>query len=197
MLFARPQWAALLLLCVVALALSACEKPDASDVTSPSARTLLGTTTGNVIYAFAELPPSQLVAPGDWRFDVGNARFSKLENGTPSIQVVDEMQAFPGYSFEVWLADGESTIARWSGGSSRRYTGAICFQLRLQDGDEMLQLPRGTYTLTLVFRDPATGDVIAAHPMRVAGTPPSFRGGPPGDDSRVFRDLLGCPRSVI
>lgn len=195
--FPPAHLAALVLAIVGALVLAACEKPDASDVTSPSARALLGTTTGNVIYSVNELPPAGPIAPADWRFDVGNARFSKLENGTPSIQVVDEIEAFPGYGFEVWLDDGQATVARWSGGSSKRYTGTLCFQLRLADGGDMLSLPPGGYTITFVFRDPGTGEVIAAHPMRVAGSPPSFRGQEPAGDSRVFRDLLGCPRSVI
>jgi len=185
------------LVALAALVLAACEKPDASDVTSPSARALVGTTTGNVIYGIPDLPPAELLAPADWRFDVGNARFSKLENGTPSIQVVDEMQAFPGYGFEVWLDDEQATIARWSGGSSKRYTGAVCFQLRLQDGAGMLSLPPADYTITLVFRDPGTGEVVAVHPIPVAGNPPSFHGEEPNEDSRVFEDLLGCPRSVI
>lgn len=195
--FPPERLAVLLLGVVVALALAGCEKPDASDVTSPSARALVGTTSGNVIYGVDELPPEEWVAPAEWRFDVGNARFSKLENNTPSIQVVDNVRAFPGYGFEVWLDDGESTIARWSGGSSRRYTGTLCFQLRLQDGEEALPLPPAAYTITLVFRDPGTAEVVAAHPIRVAGSPPSGQGVRPAEDSRVFRDLLGCPRSVI
>jgi hypothetical protein len=188
---------ALVLAAFLLLAGAACEKPDASDVTSPSARTLLGTTAGNVAYGPPEAPPQKTLAPGDWRFDIGNARFSRLENDAAAIQVVDTIRSFPGFGFEVWLDNGEATIARWSGGSTRRYSGTLCFQLRLQDGPEMLTLPPGGYTITLVYRDPGSGEVVAAHRIPVAGTPPSATGEAPRRDSRIFRDLLGCPRSVI
>jgi len=181
----------------VVLAASACEKPDASDVTSPSARSLLGTTSGTATYSVTEqLPPLQADAEG-WMLDLGNARFSTLENGQASIQVVTQIQARDGATMELWFHDGDESALHWIGGESARYDGVVCFQLRLEDGDESLQLADTQYWLTMAFRDTATGEYVVVQEERVAGTLPRLEGTPPGPGSRVGSELLGCPRSVI
>jgi hypothetical protein len=180
------------------LVFAACEKPDASDTTSPSAIALVGSATGNVAYNPPERPPELPSVPAGWKFDVGNARFSSLENGVPSIQVVTEIKSQPGPGMEVWLADESGTTVRWSGGSARPYNGVVCFQLRLQDKGESLSLsPSAHYTLTILFRDPGTGDIVAGQTIALAGRPPVLNGSLPAQGSAVARDLLGCPRSVI
>ena len=74
------------LLVIMALFLAACEKPDASFTTSPSLRALVGTTTGNVAFNPPETPPSPSAAPAGWDWELGLARFSKLENEQPSLR---------------------------------------------------------------------------------------------------------------
>lgn len=192
------RFAPLLLAC--ALLASACEKPDASHTTSPSALALLGTTEGNVAFFPPEAPPAlEGATPTGWDFDVGNVRFSKLENGDPSLQVVMELRSQRGPGFEVWLERDGAPVARWSGGSARPYTGVLCFQLRLEDPDtgEALPLPPGAYTMALIFREPGSGDVVAGQRITVAGHVPRLKGEQPGPGSEVFRVLLSCPRSVI
>lgn len=174
----------------------ACDKPSADRTTSPSALSFVGTATGVVTLAPEGPAPNDLV-PDGWQFDVGNARFSDLERGAASIQVVNDLQAQDGATFEVWLSNAEASVARWSGGETTRYQGTLCFQLRLESGDEALELGPAPYSVTIAFRDPATGDLIASDQMPVAGTPPSLDGVDPSAQSEVFRDLLGCPRSVI
>jgi hypothetical protein len=180
------------------LLLAACEKPDASDTTSPSVEALLGTSTGNVAYAPPEAPPSDVPNPDRWDVRLENARFSELENGAASIQVVLQMETQTGpYGFEVWLASASGTVMRWSGGSSHHYDGVVCFQLLLEDAGEALQLGEGQHTMTVAFREPDAPQALVAQSQRVAGTPPKLDGSPPSGQSQVGRTLLGCPRSVI
>lgn len=195
----RARILAAALFALAAVSLAACEKPDASDVTSPSAIALLGTSIGNVSYAPPESPPPPTLSkPAGWSFDVGNARFSTLENGTPSIQFVTEVQAKPGPGLEIWLSSPTGTVLRWSGGSSHGYDGVVCFQLRLKDKGEALNLdPEQRYTVTLAFRDLGDNSVVVAQDFPVAGQAPRLSGAPPAQGSAVARDLLGCPRSVI
>jgi hypothetical protein len=175
----------------------ACNKPDASDVTSPSARALIGTATGNVAYRPPDAPPETVANPEGWDVRLENARFSELENGDESIQVVLQVQSQRGPGFEVWLTDAEGTALRWTAGSAEEYDGVVCFQLRLESDEEVLELADGPHELTVAFRDPAIGSPVVAQSIRVAGTPPQLDGATPGEASEVARDLLGCPRSVI
>lgn len=175
---------------------SACDKPSAAHTTSPSAIALAGTANGDVTYGPGGPLPSP-AAPEGWRFDVGNARFAELEDGAASIQVVTDMRARGGATFGVWLAGETGALASWSGGSTSGYAGTLCFQLRLESGGEALPLDEGPWHVILGFVDPATGQTVAASSIPVAGTPPDLSGGPPSPGSEVFRDLLGCPRSVI
>src|SRR5687767_5522013 len=116
------------------LVLAACDKPDASDVTSPSAKALLGTTTGNVAFDPAETPPEPVASPEGWDLRLENVRYEELENGQESLQVVTQIQAQAGPGMEVWLLErGGDAVYRWSGGSARAYDGVVCFQLRLED----------------------------------------------------------------
>ena len=177
--------------------LAACEKPDASHVTSPSAKALVGTTTGNVAYDPPDPAPPETPNPTGWDVRLENARFSKLENGRHSIQVVLQVESRAGPGMEIWLSDEQRTVVRWSGGSARPYDGVVCFQLQLEDEAAALDLGDGPHALTLAFRDPGSGEVVVARTIRVAGEPPGLHGGTPATDSDVVRELLGCPRSVI
>jgi hypothetical protein len=189
----------LLLALASVLFLAACEKPDASFTTSPSAQTLLGTTTGNVSFNPAEVPPGEHAPPTGWHFDVGNARFSQLEQGDASIQLVMLMSAKPGPAFELWFERDGQPVVRWSGGSAHAYNGSVCFQLQLKDKakGEALTLGPGSYSIVLAFRDPGTGEIVAAKRIPVVGTIPKLKGTDLPSGTRVFRDLLGCPRSVV
>lgn len=175
------------------LTLSACEKPDYSFQTSPSAKALLGTTEGNVAYAPADSPPSPQEPPKDWDVRLELVVFTELENDTDSIRIVMQLQTERGKGFEVWLANERGTVARWSGGSTHPYNGVVCFQMKTEEDGEALPLGPGTYTATVVFRDVETG-VVAARALKVTGNPPGAKGTPPGPESPVFRELLGCPR---
>lgn len=178
--------------------LAACEKPDASDTTSPSAKALLGTTTGNVVFDPPEALPEQVAPPAGWEFELGNARFDALENGTPALFVVLQLAAKAGKGIEIWLSDAAGRpVVRWSGGSTRAYSGVVCFQLKTrvkEDGrDEGLQLAPGTYNLTVVFRDVETG-VVTAQRAQVRSNTPAAAASAPAPGSPIFRDLLSCPR---
>ena len=186
----------LLALALAALAV-ACEKPDASFTTSPSVLALIGTTAGNVAFNPSETPPQEVPEPAGWKFDVGNARFSTLEQGDASIQVVMQMASRPGPGFELWFERDGKALVRWSGGSARPYAGAVCFQVLLKYKGEALELGPGKYSFVLAFRDPGTGEIVAAKRVPVVGNVPKGSGAAPGADSKVFKDLLGCPRSVI
>lgn len=192
----RRAFAIVLLTLLASLAV-ACEKPDASDVTSPSVRALAGTTSGNVAFNPPETAPADVPAADGWNLRLENARFSKLENGTASIQVVMQVAAQPGPGFEVWLTGPEGTIWRWSGGRTERYDGVVCFQVRLsEDGEAFPLTPGRQYSLTVAFRDPGEG-VVMARTVAVNGRVPELAGEVPGPGSRVGAVLLGCPRSVI
>lgn len=183
---------------LAAFLLVACEKPDASDTTSPSVRAMVGQTRGNVVIAPPESPPANAKGPDGWDFTLENARFSKLENGQASIQIVTQAQTRPGPGLEVWLSGPDGAVFRWSGGSARAYDGVACFQVRLEDEASALHLdPEKVYSLTIAFRDPGDQHVVFAQTERVAGRAPSLSKGAPGGASTVARDLLGCPRSVI
>ncbi len=175
----------------------ACEGPDASHVTSPSAKTLVGTTTGNVAYEPPEKAPADVPDPKGWDVSLDNARFAKLEDGTRSIQIVMQVDSEAGPGMELWLTDRDRTVVRWSGGSTRPYNGVVCFQLQIEDDAAGLALGDGPHALTVTFRDPGTGEPVVSRTIRVAGTVPTLRGGTPGTQSEIARELLGCPRSVI
>jgi hypothetical protein len=181
----------------LAIMLIACEKPDASHTTSPSARALLGTTTGAAVYGLPEHAPQPTGAaqpPGwDLRFEL--AVFADLEDGTEALRVVTQTQSQQAAAgMELWLSNQGGTVARWSGGSVGKYDGVVCFQLRLEDAaGESLALPGGDYTATIVFRDVETGPIVTRS-IKVTGQVPKLTGTAPGPDSLVFRDLLGCPR---
>lgn len=190
--------APIVLLAFAAIALAACEKPDASDVTSPSARILIGTTDGNVAYNPPETPPEPIEDPPGWRFQLGNARYATLENGENSIQVVTDIQSQQGLGMELWITGPEGAVYRWSGGSTRTYNGVVCFQLRLNHENEAMPLEAGkAYQLTMAFRDPGTSEVLVAKRIEIAGFTPSLTGQLPAATSEVGSVLLGCPRSVI
>lgn len=188
--------AAFILAAVLATSV-ACEKPDASYVTSPSVKSLLGTTTGNVAYEPPEKAPADVPNPGGWDVRLENARFSKLEDGTHSIQVVMQIDSEAGTGMEVWLTDRDRTVFRWSGGSSQPYNGVVCFQLQLEDQTSAVVLGDGPHTLSVAFRDPTSGDPVASRTVRVAGTVQRLDGEAPVPSSELARELLGCPRSVI
>lgn len=187
-----------MLAALLAFLFAACEKPDASDVTSPSGRTLLGTTAGTAAYDVDQMPPAASSDPDGWEFELLNARYSKLENFDVSLQVVTRTRALAGTTMEAWLwNEGGHVPLYWKGGTTTSYNGVFCFQFRFEDGDESLHIEDAQYYLTIGFRDQESGEWVVVKEERVAGTIPELNGEPPGEDSRVGRDLLGCPRSVI
>ncbi len=173
---------------------AACEKPDASAQTSPSAKAMIGTTTGNVAFAPPDAPPADVPAPSGWDHRLEAVFFDELEDGSPSIRVVLQEKTQRGAGFEFWLSTAAGTVARWTAGSTDTYNGTVCFQLKLQDGADALPLPARTpLKATVAFRDVETG-IVASTTVPVRGTPPKLEGTPPGPDSKVLRDLLSCPR---
>jgi hypothetical protein len=184
-----------LTLCAAAWAMSACEKPDASNKTSPSASAMLGTTTGITTYEGTEgQPPKPMAAPSGWKFELGNARYEKLEDDTPALQITLLLRSQPGAIMEAWLngPDG-ATIARWRGGQTVFSEGTVCWFHRLKAGDEAVQFQPGQQTFTLAFIG-KNGDVITSQTVNVNGLTPQLGGHSPAPGSSVFRDLLGCPR---
>jgi hypothetical protein len=181
------------LLVLVAGLLNACEKPDASIQTSPSLKALVGTTTGNVAFNPPETPPPAQDPPARWNLDVGVIRFDQLENGTPSLQVVLQVQSREGAGLELWLENESGVAARWSGGATAVYDGTVCFQLVLQKNGEAIPLAPGKYVATVVLRDPGSG-VVAAKRIDVTNAVPRLEGAAPAVGSEVFRDGLACAR---
>ncbi len=184
---------ALVALLVAGVMLAACEKPDRSFQTSPSAKALVGTTRGNVAVSPVEPLPAAVEPPEGWEIAFNLALFDKLENGTQSLRILMTIQTKPGLGMELWLSNETGTVARWSGGSTGRYDGVACWQMKLREGGESLTLPAGSYTATVVFRDVERG-VVAAKALKVTGNVPTLTGSAPSEGSAVFRDLLGCPR---
>ena len=183
----------MILLLVLAALLAACEKPDASFTTSPSLRALIGTTTGNVAFHPPESPPPDTASPPGWDWELGLARFSKLEIGLPSLEIVMQVNARPGAAMELWLTDDSGVIARWSAGSSAVYSGVVCFQLMLQQGAEAVPLGPGKHYLTVAFREPE-GNIVTARTAEVKNLTPKLTGAVPAQASEVFREGLSCPR---
>ncbi|HNM76990.1 MAG TPA: hypothetical protein PKI89_01395 [Tepidiformaceae bacterium] len=176
------------------LVFAACEKPDASYVTSPSIKTLIGTTTGNVAFNPPETAPAPTDNPPKWDIKFNLARFTELENGSPAMEILMQVDTLPGYGFELWISgeDGK-TAARWTAGSTTKYEGTACFQLELQRGAEAVPLPPGKYHATLAFRDPE-GPVLVAKQIPVTNFTPKLEGTVPGPTSEVFREAWACRR---
>ena len=181
------------LLVIMALLLAACEKPDASFTTSPSLRALVGTTTGNVAFNPPETPPTPSAAPAGWDWELGLARFSKLENEQPSLEVVMQVTSRPGAGMELWLTNAQGVVARWSAGSTSVYSGVVCFQLMLNKAAEAVPLGTGKLSLTVAFREPE-GNVVTAKTVEVKSLTPRLTGAVPAQASDVFREALSCPR---
>lgn len=181
------------LIVAVAVLLGACEKPDASFTTSPSLRALIGTTTGNVAFNPPETTPPPTAAPSGWEWELGVARFSKLENEQPALEVVMQVTSRPGAGMELWLTDASGVVARWSAGSTAIYSGVVCFQLLLQKDAEAVPLGTGKHQLTVAFREPE-GNVVTAKTAEVKNLTPKLTGGVPAQASDVLRNALSCPR---
>lgn len=192
--FGRVRVAVIVLAAAGCLLLAACEKPDASYVTSPSIKTLIGTTTGNVAFNPPETAPEPTADPPKWSVDFDLARFTELENDSPAVEVLMQVETRPGYGFEFWISgeDGK-TVARWSAGSTTNYSGTACFQLELQRGGEAVPLPQGKYHATLAFRDPA-GPVLVAKRLDITNFTPKLAGSVPGPESEVFKEAWACRR---
>lgn len=189
----RFAFAAALL--AAALFAVACEKPDASFTTSPSVRALVGTTTGNSIVN----PPGSAPAPAEpregWAEDLGQASFTKLENGTPGLMVVLQMDSKPGAGMEVWLTkETGEPVVKWTGGATTDYAGTVCWQFSTQDKGAALPIdPNAKYHLTVGFIDPSTGPKVV-RTIPVTGNTPHLQGAPPGPESEVFTKTYSCPR---
>ena len=178
---------------LLAFAFSACEKPDKSYVTSPTVKTLVGTTTGEVAFNPPETAPPEQTPPERWEVEFGLARFGELENGTPALELVAQVATRPGAGMEIWLETEGRTVARWTAGSTGVYVGTVCFQLELERDGEAVPLGPGLHEATLTFRDPASG-VVGARKLTVTHTTPKLEGTVPGPESAVFRDALACRR---
>ena len=190
----RRRALAAVLLALLALGLLAACSRDRSRLTSPSAKALLG-VTAPALLAFdpSGEPPAPVPAPAGWALAVDLARFGELDDFTPALAVLLDIESEPGASMDLWLAHEGGVLARWSGGRTDDYRGDACFQLPLvsEDGARAILLAgtRG-HAITVAFRD-AAGRVIASVTRGVAGFPPQLTGEPPAAD--VFRDLLACP----
>ena len=181
------------LLATVALTLTACERPDRSYATSPPMKTLLGSTTGNTAFNAPETAPAPKEPPDGWLLEFGLARFTELENESPAVEIVMQVGSQPGAGMELWLTHEGETVARWSGGSTAKLTGTVCFQLELQRDGEAVPLRSGTHQATIAFRDPG-GEVIAARRLDITNDVPELEGGIPAQGSEVFREALACRR---
>ncbi len=195
----RPSRAVMLLgavelVLVALLLLSACTR-DKSRLTSPSARALLSVTAPTLLaFAPASTPPTPVDAPEGWALTVDLARFGKLEDGTPALAILLDLDSEAGAAMDLWFSDDGGVLARWSGGVTEDYRGDVCFQLPLvsEDGEHALPLAGSTgHTLTVAFLD-ASGGVIVSTTRGVASFVPQVSGASPGA-SDVFRDLLACP----
>lgn len=189
----RRALAAVLLALLVLGLLAACSR-DRSRLTSPSARALLGVTAPALLtFDPSGEPPAPVSAPEGWSLAVDLARFGELEDFTPALAVLLDIESEPGASMDLWLAHEGGVLARWSGGRTDDYRGDACFQLPLVSEDGVRAIPlaatRG-HAITVAFRD-AAGRVIASVTRGIAGFPPQLSGEPPAAD--VFRDLLACP----
>ena len=188
-----PRYLFAVVLLVLALGFGACEKPDKSYVTSPTLKTLIGTTYGNTAFNAPETAPEAKEPPSKWQLDFGLARWAELENGSPALEIVAQVATRPGAGFELWLDSEGKTVARWSAGSTTTFVGTLCFQLELEKDGEAVPLGTGPYTATLAFRDPGTG-IVAAQKLEVTNFIPKLVGAVPGTGSEVFREGLACPR---
>lgn len=184
---------AIALIAVLALSLSGCERPDRSYSTSPPMKTLLGSTTGNTAFNPPEAAPGPIEPPADWLLEFGLARWTELENDSPALEIVMQVRTQPGAGMELWLTHDGKTVARWSGGSTAKLTGTVCFQLELQRHGEAVPLRTGAHQVTIAFRDPG-GGVIGARVLEVTNTLPRLDGSVPSRDSEVFREALACRR---
>lgn len=197
----RTRWrlapVAAVLLLAPALLFSACEGKDVSFATSPSVLAMVGTTAGNTEFATTNTPPPVTQPAHGWQEGLGQASWTKLENGTPAIMVVLSMQSRPGAGMEIWLTkDGArpATIAHWFGGASAVYEGTVCFQITTQQDGAALPIDLNSkYSLTIDFLDPTNG-VVASQTRPVAGNNPTLSGHAPGPDDIVFSNTYACPK---
>ncbi len=191
---------AVLAAALFALLFAACQKPDASYVTSPSVLALLGTTEGTPEFLPEGLPPEAIADSSDWSFDLGNARYTELENFTPSIQVVSVLVTKDhAAKMEMWLDDGTTTVWHWMAGPVAPYSGTLCFQLALSDDDSAIPLQVDVqYRLTIAF-SADDGQPLSIKAVDIAGiTPHGLSEKPlPGPDSKVGRVTLACPRTPL
>ncbi len=183
------------LLAVVAavVLLSGCERSDKSYATSPTAKTLLGTTTGNTAFNEPEIAPEPKAPPEGWFVEFGLARWTELENGSPALEIVMQIGTQSGAGMELWITHERETVARWWGGSTTKMTGTVCFQLELERDGEAVPLREGTHQATLAFREP-NGELIAADRLDVTHRVPELEGGVPERGSEVFREAFACKR---
>lgn len=188
----RPGFAIALAAALVLL-VAGCERPDRSYSTSPPMKTLLGSTTGNTAFNAPESAPEPAEPPADWLLEFGLARWTELENESPAIEIVMQVRTQQGAGMELWLTHDGQTVARWSGGSTAKLTGTVCFQLELQRDGEAVPLRTGAHQVTIAFREPG-GEIIAARTLEVTNTLPRLDGSVPSRDSQVFREALACRR---
>lgn len=159
---------------------------------------LVGTADGDVEFFPTAEPPSPVAAPAGWKLDEGNARFEKLENFDPSIQVVALFVTRAAAGIEIWLTGPDGALFRWDAGPAQPYSGTLCFQFALRDGEAVVPLKPGEqYRIVFAFVN-ADGSPIAVRSVRVAGTVPEELLGPlPEPGSHAVYKALACPRSPV
>ncbi len=153
--------------------------------------------TAPAVLAFAPVgePPAPVPAPEGWSLAIDLARFGELEDGTPALAILLDIESESSASMDLWFADERGVLARWSGGATDDYRGDACFQLSLvsEDGEHALPLDHTRdHTITVAFRD-AQGAVAVSVTRGVAGFVPRGLSGASPAGSDVFRDLLACP----
>lgn len=190
----------LFLVLILAAVLAGCDDGDEEDLTSPSGRALLGSTDGTPSYEVDSDRPAATEGDEDWQFTLNNARYERFEDRSRSIQVVTRLQSAAGARMEMWLwtEDGHTPYHWVSEGTTGRYNGVFCFQLRLEEREAeeagaVMQLENEQYHLTIGFRDEGTDEWVMVKEQRVAGTVPDLEGPAPEPDSQIGRELVGCP----
>lgn len=179
------------------LLLSACESKDVSFATSPSVLAMIGTAVGNTDWNPVDKPPATQKPASGWSENFGQASWTKLENGTPAIMVVIDMQAKPGAGMEMWLTKDSNppkTIVHWFGGSTAVFQGTLCYQVTTQEKGAAVPIdPNASYSLTVDFLD-ANAGVVASQTRQVAGNTPHLTGHAPGPNDIVFATAYACPK---
>ena len=186
--------AAVAIALLAASLLAGCTR-DKSRLTSPSAKALLGVTTPTLL-AFSPPgePPAPRAAPAGWRLTADLARFGELEDGTPALAILLDIESEPGAVMDLWLSDERGPLARWSGGVDgglpRRRVLPSC-RWRARTASTRYRWRARAATPSPSPSSTRGGATILSVTRGIASFVPPLRGSPGGTE--VFRDLLACP----